>query len=173
MEPPINVLRERLDYCILTGKFWWKYAPGQPREWNTKFAGKEALTALSNGYRAGRLTHNKVRYQIRAHRAAWAHFYGYWPDDTVDHINHNRSDNCIGNLRSATSHDQNLNLSMDRRNQTGHAGVHWRERSQGWEAVIRFHQENIYLGYFKCYEDAVAARKRAEIYYGFHPNHGT
>lgn len=51
--------------------------------------------------------------QYRMHRVAWALHYGEWPANQIDHINRDRSDNRIANLRDATSRENNANRTMD------------------------------------------------------------
>ena len=71
----------------------------------------------SGGYIA--IAHNKK--EIKAHRMAYALYYGKWPVNELDHINRNRADNRICNLRDADRVLNNLNrgkiikFSIDRK----------------------------------------------------------
>ena len=92
---------------------------------------------------------------------------------TVDHINHDRSDNRMSNLRDVSQKTQCQNQSRRSDNRSGHCGVLEIKGKKGstWKATIR-KGEQIYLGSFKTLEKAIAVRKAAEVKYGFHPLHG-
>lgn len=76
----------------------------------------------------------------------------------VDHINHNPLDNRKQNLRIVTR-SQN---SMNRKNAKG---ICWCKKSKKWMAHIEINQKPIYLGSFVKEQDALNARKKAEIKY--------
>jgi len=106
-----------------------------------------------------------------AHRLAWFLHYGHWPSEGIDHENHDGCDNRIENLRDVP---QSMNLKNSKRskaNTSGCTGV-----SKGYKgkfyAWIGVNGGRVPLGGFKNFDDAVAARKEAEIRYGYHPNHG-
>jgi hypothetical protein len=84
--------REQLDYNPETGEFRWKV----PR--NGVIVGAKAGTDCHDGYISIRIFGK--RYM--AHRLAWLHHYGEWPIGGLDHINGQRWDNRIVNLRLAT-----------------------------------------------------------------------
>jgi hypothetical protein len=92
---------------------------------------------------------------------------------TVDHINHDRSDNRMSNLRDVSQKTQSQNQSRRSDNKSGHCGIEEIKGKRGstWRATIR-EGKQIYLGSFKTLEKAIAARKAAEVKYGFHPLHG-
>jgi hypothetical protein len=95
-------LRELVDYDPETGKFTWT------RNRAYKALGGTAAGYLNtNGY--ARITIDSVSHA--AHRLAWLHVYGEWPKASIDHINRNRQDNRIANLREATQSEQNANSS--------------------------------------------------------------
>lgn len=101
----------------------------------------------------------------RAHRLAWLYVYGNWPEDQIDHINRNRSDNRISNLRGVTNKQNLQNASKYSHNTSGHAGVSWYKRISKWQAKITHNQKDVHLGYFSVLEEAIAARKAAEKLY--------
>lgn len=178
--PSPEVLRQLLRYEPETGRLFWRKRPpkffvgGRPSpeivatKWNTRHAGKEALTANnSSGY-----LHGSVRNRtLRAHRVIWAIVHGEWPDE-VDHINGVRNDNRLTNLRSVTRADNGRNLCRRRDSTSGVTGVYWDKRWRKWRAEIKVDYRPLYLGHFHKRESAIAARKDAERKYGFHPNHG-
>lgn len=61
---------------------------------------------------------------------------------------------------------------MAKNNTSGVTGVYWSSRHRKWNPKIQVDYVMIDLSYFDCITDAAAARKRAEIKYGFHKNHG-
>jgi len=126
--------------------------------------GQEAGTFCKDiGYR-------KVYFDRRVyytHRLIWKLLYGEDPVE-IDHINGNRSDNRITNLRSVSHLENTRNSKRRSGNTSGVTGVFWLKDRSKWRVSIS--QE--LLGEFNKFEDAVAARKQAEKEHGYHPNHG-
>ena len=94
------------------------------------------------------------------------------PDNmVVDHINHNPLDNRKSNLRICTQQQNNKNQKKKTNNKSGVIGVSW-DRSRGkWCAQIMHNNKHIHLGRFDTIEEAIEARKHAEItYYGEYRN---
>lgn len=171
----VNVLRELLRYEPDTGKLYWKPRPREMfnkerdmRMWNTRYSNAEAFTSSDRGYKVGSI----FGVMYKAHRVAYAISHGRWPEDEVDHINHIRCDNRIANLREVLTSENSRNRKLKKNNATGVTGVFWNKSIGRWAAVIRFEYKQHYLGVYKDFEDAVAARKKAERYFGFHANHG-
>lgn len=165
----IEELSTRVSYNHETGEFTWVHCNLCRPCWNSRFAGKKALCAPhSNGYLFGAIANQK----LFAHRAAWALHYGYWPDGEIDHINHDKTDNRIVNLRVVQRAHNAMNLSKSKRNSSGVTGVFKHTQTGRWQAQIRIKRKSIHLGSFESFDDAVAARKKAEDQHGFHQNHG-
>lgn len=102
-----------------------------------------------------------------AHRVAWAIFYGSWPENLIDHINGDRSDNRICNLREASTKENCRNCKRQRNNVSGHVGVHWHNGDQRWRAQITFEGKRIFLGQFVNFDDAVASyASAAKMFFG-------
>lgn len=101
----------------------------------------------------------------RAHRLAWLYVYGNWPEDQLDHINRDRADNRIENLREVTNKQNHQNSGKRRDNTSGHPGVCWHKQRSKWVARIMHNQKQIHLGLFTDIEEAIAARKAAEKLY--------
>jgi hypothetical protein len=110
------------------------------------------------------------RYLV--HRIIWLWVYGGFPEPQTDHINHDRTDNRISNLRESTQKENHKNRSMHNNNTSGVTGVFWDKRAKKWGSQIVVNDKNISLGYFDDKAGAAAVRLIAEIKYGFHPNHG-
>jgi len=112
---------------------------------------------------------NKIYYN---HRLIWLYVNGEFPPDEIDHINGDRADNRLVNLREVTCLENCRNTKIYSNNKSGVLGVYWYGQRNKWRAVIQGDKKQIHLGYFQDLEDAKAARAEADIKYGFHPNHG-
>lgn len=174
-----GVIREFLDYNPETGSLTWKhrdvkwFCENRPdwssRKWNTRYAGKPAFNSkASNGYFFGWIH----KHAFGAHRVAFAHFHGEWPPCEVDHIDGNRRNNAIVNLRSVDRVTNRRNMRLHKRNTSGVCGVSWNKHQQKWVAHCGFLGVANHLGTFDSFEGAVAARKAKEAELGFHENHG-
>lgn len=105
--------------------------------------------------------------QINAHRAVWFEHYGFWPDCDIDHIDGDKTNNNISNLRLATRSENMANRDKPKQNTSGFKGV-FANNSDTWFARIKskkFGPE--YLGNFKCKrEAALAYNVAAERHFG-------
>lgn len=109
---------------------------------------------------------------VSLHRIAWFIHYGSWPEYNIDHINGDKLDNRIGNLRSVTQSENCKNRAIPKSNASGVHGVYWDKHANKWKAQIRVNGRAITLGRSSCIDELKIARKEAEIKYGFHENHG-
>lgn len=107
-----------------------------------------------------------------AHRLVWLYVHGEFPPQFIDHINGDPSDNRIENLRSASASQNQRNKGMQQNNTSGVTGVGWDAPNNKWRVGIRAEGKDKTVGRFHLLSDAIAARKDAEIKYGFHANHG-
>ena len=136
--------------------------------WNIRFAGKSALESPHpDGYQHGSIF-GKLYLK---HRVLLAMKLGYWPE-YVDHINGNRADNRLCNLRSVTKSENGRNSAKPITNTSGHIGVSWNKRDKRWTAYITLNQKRKALGNFTLLQDAIECREKGELAYQFHPNHG-
>lgn len=168
-------VRDLFNYDPETGVLRWKERPltdfvdSRVRNiWNTKYAGQRAGATNDAGYVCVRVD-GKNR---KAHRLIWLLVTGDWPEDEIDHENHDRADNRWANLREATHAENVKNQSLHKSNTSGVAGVWWHKDAQKWSAFVHAGGKMIYLGLFEVKDDAIAARKAAEVEHGFHANHG-
>jgi hypothetical protein len=140
-------LRSIMSYDPKTGKFAWlvrtsiRISVGDP----VGFLG-------NNGYLATRID---GRYFL-LHRLAWYHLRGEWPPEQIDHINQNRTDNRIDNLRLANNQQNSFNSTLKPTNTSGFRGVA-RSKAGTWRARIMINGADIYLGSFKTKENAALA----------------
>lgn len=85
----------------------------------------------------------------------------------VDHINRNKKDNRIENLRITDKSVNAFNTGVRKNNKSGYTGVRFRRDTYKWTAEIEKNGVTHYLGCFKTKEEAIAARAKAEwLYYG-------
>lgn len=165
-----------LKYEPETGKLYWLVRPAElfptkraASTWNSRYSGKEALISVGrDGYPFGRI----YDQQYRAHRVAWFVHTGSWPKNHIDHINGDRTDNRIVNLRDVTRSENQRNQKLDVDNTSGTCGVCWHKQRQKWQARIKINGRSIHLGLFDDIDLAIAARLKASVENGFHPNHG-
>jgi len=165
---PVSRLVELLRYDHENGELYWKERPGNKR-FNTKYANKKAFTAKqSAGY-----PHSSVDgVFLLAHRVAWAIYNGRWPENQIDHINGDRSDFRIENLREADQSENLMNARMSNRNSSGTVGVSFNRATRRWVAYVCARGRHRHIGSYKCKTAAAVARRAAEVEFGFHRNHG-
>jgi hypothetical protein len=184
----VDYLRECLEYFPDTGKFTWKTRPIEHfknerdmKIWNTRYAGKEALTALSHGYKNGSISRGGKKFAVKAHRVGWALVHGEWPDEQIDHIDGVKTDNRLDKLRPASNKINGRNQPMSSKNTSGVVGVARYNRKSGcWVAHIndnngkgiKLTNPDTGLQYFPDKIDAIYARHWAERDLGYHENHG-
>lgn len=130
---------DNLSYDPTTGIFEWKET-GRGRK-------KRAGNINNTGYR--RISVGRMSYL--AHRLAWFITYGYWPKGLLDHVNGDRDDNRIANLRECNRAQNMANSCKRSDNSSGFKGVS--RDGDGWRAYINTR----YLGHFSSIEEAHAA----------------
>lgn len=167
-----NILtQERLKYLIeydsVTGIFTWLH---DSKNRAYKY-GDIAGTLNSNGY----LTIGIDGKMYPAHRLAYLYYWGYLPKKDIDHINGNRSDNRLCNIREATRAENLLNQPKHKCNSSGYKGVSWCKHHKKWSA--RGHNGNrkdIHLGYFDTAEEASVVYEKfsKEKHGAFYYKHG-
>lgn len=175
-----ETLRLLLRYDAETGLLFWKERgpewfvvgkDGQERnaaKWNARWAGQPALnsTSASHGYCDGAV----LGVGVLAHRAAFAIAHGRWPVG-VDHIDGNRRNNRLSNLREADQAENARNQKIRSDSPSGAVGV-WQLKRGPWRARIKRAGITITLGPFPSKDEAISARRLEAARLGFHPNHG-
>ena len=153
MTPDVSFFHSFLSYDAQSGLLTWKPRTinmiqsgslNSLRRWNTRFSGKPITAVRPDGYIS--TTVNGVRYM--AHRLAWVLYHNKpIPEGAqIDHVNSNRSDNRIENLRLCTPHQNQANINRQSN------GAQYRKSDSRWQASIRIH-----LGVFDTEEAANAA----------------
>lgn len=97
-----------------------------------------------------------------AHRLAWLYVNGAWPKRHIDHINGDRSDNRIANLREATPAENHQNRALSRKNSSGFTGVFFDKRRKKWIASIGVNRRSKFLGSYSSPEEAAEAYAKAK-----------
>lgn len=162
LECDIALLRQKFDYNEETGHLIW-------RARDRNLTGKQAGGVdPGHGYRRVRI--NKRFFLV--HRVIMAMHLGRWPEHEVDHINGNRDDNRLLNLRCVPRSINLKNKAQYRSNRSGVTGVHWHAQHRKWAATISENGCNRTLGVFHRKSQAIAARRQAERDADYHPNHG-
>lgn len=169
-----------VEYDCDTGFFTWKPRPVElydrlqsASRFNQNFAGKRAESKdVTNGYLRICVTLNGHRFMVRAHRLAWFIMNGCIPSCT-DHINGDRSDNRIENLRSVSRFENGRNMGIAKNNKSGFVGVNYCNTRQKWVAKGFKDGKRKHLGYFESAKEAAAARRTFETSNGYHVNHGS
>ena len=145
--PTTERLRELLNYDPETGHFIRRQSSGPAK------AGDVSGWMRQDGY----IEISLCGRVYKAHRVAWLCVYGRWPAQVLDHINGDRSDNRIANLRECNSAENCQNKRIYRNNTSGHTGVCWHHPNRAWVARISRDGRKRCLGYFKDKAEAVAA----------------
>lgn len=170
--PSVELLRQLVRYEPETGKLYW--LPRTPDMFRNGKQSKEATcnswNVKNSGKEAGWVSGNRIQFQInkkeyKIHRIIWKLHYGVDPVLTIDHINGNGLDNRIINLREADYSQQAINKGLQKSNTMGVKGVYLAKKTGKFYSQIWSNNKTICLGHYKTFEEAVAARKAAEVKY--------
>ena len=156
-------IKHLFDWCPESGVLRWKSPTS-----NRVKAGDVAGNLDSKGYyRVG--LHGA---QYRLHRVIWLLAYGEWPKGEIDHIDGNRINNSISNLRCVSHKRNSRNCKLSKNNTSGHIGITWHKKAGKWMASVSIDGRQQHLGLFDDKRDAISARAKASETHGFHANHG-
>lgn len=145
----------RLRYVQETGDFYWIVAPN-----NRTKAGSRAGKRDRNGYIM--IKFNTVA--LCAHRLAWFVMTGGWPEEYIDHVDGNPSNNAWSNLRAATN---SQNQAARRKGSGAFRGVTWNKKSRKWQAGIKVGGKSVHLGLYETPDAAATAyANAAKTYFG-------
>ena len=133
---------ERFEYDPLTGFLRSRKRKGE--RWVT--------VPQTNGYLC--ILHEGKRF--RCHRIAWLLHYKQWPKYELDHINQNKLDNRIENLRDVP---RVLNMH-NKSNNSECVGTTWHPDKRKWKAKMQVGKKHIHLGYFNTQKEASEAYQR-------------
>jgi len=111
--------------------------------------------------------HVKIKSKLyKAHRLVFFYHNGYLPE-FVDHIDGDKSNNKIENLRSATKSENALNQKIRSTNTSGFKGVKWNSRLNKWQVEMCKNRKYYYLGLYENLDLAgLVAREATELIHG-------
>lgn len=163
-EPPVELLNSLFIYDGSTGAI-----TNRVDRKGGKKAGTLSGCRRHDGYRVIRVE-DKL---LLGHRIAWAIHHGEWPKNDIDHINQDKSDNRIENLRLSDKSKNSMNRGIRKGNSSGAKNVSWNKTAKKWDARIKRDGVQICLGLFKSIDDAKDAVKIArETHHGEFVCHG-
>lgn len=141
-------LLQVLHYNPITGIFTWKVGKR-----GTLVGSRAGHQHKAKTYR--HLSVNGKSYM--EHRLAYFYYYGVWPKDKIDHIDHDKTNNAINNLREANTCENNSNVKMTKRNTSGYKGVSWSKKRSKWKCVVGHKKRYYCIGFYTCPIEAAKA----------------
>lgn len=151
IDPTVERVRECFDYDLNTGVFTWKVRNSN----RVRIGDSTGSLSTTDGYLYIRLD----RRNHVAHRLAWAFVHGFFPAEDVDHINGNRADNRIENLREASRAENGQNRKTPVNNKSGVKGVCHHQKTGKWRAQIHFEGKQHFFGLYDSLECAAEAAR--------------
>lgn len=156
---PVQVWQEAFCYDPDTGTIRWREDRPEGhfaslrgyRIWEARSAGKVATSENGNGYLRVKLAYRGgKRAAAQAHRLAWLLHHGEVPAEGlhIDHINGQRDDNRIGNLRLVTNAENGRAFKRPQGGSSVYRGVRWNKQRGRWQANIKHNGKQRGLGRF-------------------------
>lgn len=166
---PVTDVMEILRYDSISGRLTWCFrdrrlfkTERQFKTWNARFSGRDALSSLSQrGYLHGKI----FGLACKAHHAAWAIYHGNWPDGEVDHIDRDKANNSIDNLRIVDRSQNCMNRSGHKDSTSKYKGVSYKKSIGKWTSQIQHNKQSIHLGYYNNELDAAEAYDNSMVKY--------
>ena len=168
--PTQEYLLECFRYEPETGLLYWRERPLYHfrdenkrimKVTNSKNVGNLVGYLNSMGYYDTEL--EDVRYRV--HRIVWKLYYGVEPREFIDHINGDRTDNRIENLREANYNENMSNVKKSSKNTSGYKGVSWIKSKKKYRCVLTYNKKSIFLGYFDDPKEAHKVYCEASLKY--------
>ena len=186
MSVDAKFLQECFSYNHASGVIFWKVRPlhhfngsedGEINKrlwhaWNTRYADRPSFYRMdAGGYYMLAVSHNKKRFYPKMHRVVWLLNTGKMPINEIDHINGDRTDNRIENLRDVNRSVNARNSALRKDNSSGFVGVTLHTCGQ-WLAKAQADKKTYIFGYFPTKEEAVTASIEGRRLLGFSHRHG-
>jgi len=146
------------NYNAETGILSWKNPP------NNRIKKGPIFSKSISGY----YNVNIYRKKYQLHRIVWLYVHGYFPENGLDHIDRNKLNNKITNLREVSVQCNARNVGLRVQNISNVTGVSFEVDRIKWRATIKVNNKNCYLGRYSDYIEAVATRLAAEQCLGWH-----
>jgi len=181
---PINLAlaREAFTYDLAEGVVYWNenrprsHFPTERghRQWMGRNAGKPAGCVARDGHLYATFTlPNGKRHAISVHRIAW--MLGNQRElpkgKHIDHLNGNRTDNRLENLRAVNPPQNSRNTVWPRKPSTGYSGIY--KTSKGYQVKLTLIRGGPFetIGHYPTLEEALTARWEAAKPLGYTPRH--
>lgn len=152
-QPEELLLANIFNYDKATGNLHWKVPAGNGR---IKAGTKAGYPTKCGGVK---VMYKKKGYFV--HHVVWLIHTGLLPKKFIDHINGNRSDNRIENLRECNQSENMQNLRKASVSESGLRGVH-KYRNNKWASAIIVKSKKTWLGVFNTQEEAFLAYTQAK-----------
>ncbi|EDP9631357.1 hypothetical protein AFK16_000939 [Salmonella enterica subsp. enterica] len=153
-------LSKRINYFPETGLLFWN-----ENNYRT-FKNKQIKNVCSStGYgRIGYTNSNGKPCHLGAHQYVWMLYNGEIPDGfVIDHIDRNRTNNKVENLRLVTRSQNCCNASHKKGSATGIKNVNWNKNRNTFQVSITCNGVHHYYGNFESLADAVEVAKKARL----------
>lgn len=146
-KPSAKDIQKAFAYDPQAGIFRWK------KHRTRKFVGKIAgFVSKQKGYWLLTLRDQKVL----GHIAAWCCYYGKYPKTYLDHIDLDKNNNRISNLRLSSKSNNGANRPPQINNTSGYKGVFWSKAAKKWMVQIKIRNRLCYGGLFTSKIDAAS-----------------
>ena len=137
----VEYLHNRFDYDQNTGAFYHKH------DFGSRYKKGDRADTPGHARLAGYRLVNVLSQKFLAHRVAWMYINGSFPDLLIDHINGDRSDNRIANLRTVGIKENIQNQrAPSKRNKTGFLGVYAHKEKYRVRLTVRFPRNFVFQG---------------------------
>jgi hypothetical protein len=136
------LLKETLSYDPETGLFT------RLKRTSNCIKANQTACRLNKRTKYRQVSFDGVEYQ--SHRLIWMYVYGTWPKGQIDHINRDKSDNRLSNLRDCSISENKQNSGVYKNNKTGFRGIS--KKGKKYEANIRVNGKRKYIGSFNSAE---------------------
>ena len=134
-----------------------------------RFGGKDTTKPvgfISKGYKRVQITTKTFRKKFSLHRLIFLYHNGYLPK-VIDHINGNKADNRIENLREITIADNTRNQSKNSNNMFKERNI-CKAGKSSYRIRFKFNGKSVHFGTFAKLEDAIARRNELFLEFGIH-----